>query len=187
MDWYLMVWKKFAEFDGRARRTEYWMFTLFNLLAMLVLAAVGGVGLAISQDYGGVLFIPLGIYVLAQIIPGLAVAVRRFHDTGKSGWMILLFMVLGIIPLVGLIASIVQIVFLCTDSDPGANEYGPNPKFPELADGMIPAYSGASMFGLSPQPQAQPLAIENTQRPCTRCGATTDGTSSICASCGAQI
>ena len=80
MDWYLMVWKKYAEFDGRSRRTEYWMFMLFNFLAILALCAVGGVGIAMSQDNGWVLFIPLGIYGLAGLIPTLAVATRRFHD-----------------------------------------------------------------------------------------------------------
>lgn len=88
MDWYLMVWRKYAEFDGRSRRTEYWMFVLFNLLAMLVLAALGGLGVAFIDNgsgIGGVLFIPLGIYFLAVILPSLAVAVRRLHDTGKSG------------------------------------------------------------------------------------------------------
>ena len=84
MEWYLMVWKKFAVFEGRSRRTEYWIFVLFNLLAILVLAAVGCVGIAISEDYGGVLFVPLGLYMLAAFIPSLAVAVRRFHDTGKA-------------------------------------------------------------------------------------------------------
>jgi len=73
MDWYLMVWRRYAEFYGRSRRMEFWMFELFNILAIFVLAALGGVGLAISEDYGGVLFIPLGIYFLAIIIPGLAV------------------------------------------------------------------------------------------------------------------
>jgi uncharacterized membrane protein YhaH (DUF805 family) len=130
MDWYLMVWQKYAEFDGRSRRSEYWMFALLNFCAVLVLGILGGVGLAASRDYGGILFVPLVVYVLAAIIPSLAVGVRRLHDTGKSGWLLLLFFVLGVIPLVGFIAMVVKLVFMCTDSDPGPNLYGPNPKAP---------------------------------------------------------
>ncbi len=185
MDWYLMVWKKYAEFHGRSRRTEYWMFALFNFLALLALAAIGVVGLAISQDYGGVLFIPLVIYYLAAFIPGLAVAVRRFHDTGKSGWIFLLLIVLSIIPFLGLIAAIVILVFTCTDSDPGTNQYGPNPKYPEQGDGMITAYAGTSMLGLSPQPP-QPTGSD-ARRLCGRCGAVVEDATSLCASCGAQV
>lgn len=151
MDWYLMVWKKYAEFDGRARRTEYWMFVLFNALALIVLAAIGGIGIAINEDYGGVLFIPLGLYYLASLIPSIAVAVRRYHDTGKSGWLLLLFIVLGFIPIVGFIGAIIQLVFLCQDSDPGTNEYGPNPKLPVMLDGSFISYTSNSMAGFSTQ------------------------------------
>lgn len=142
MDWYLKVWKQYAQFDGRARRQEFWMFTLFNLMAVLVLAILGGIGLAISEDYGSILFIPLVVYYVAAFVPTLAVTVRRFHDTGKSGWVLLLLIVLGIIPFVGIVASIIQLVFVCTDSDQGTNEYGPSPKYPDLA----PAEAAAGNF-----------------------------------------
>jgi uncharacterized membrane protein YhaH (DUF805 family) len=184
MDWYLMVWRKYAEFDGRARRTEYWMFALINTLALLALGAVGAIGIAMSQDYGGVLFIPLGIYALAAIIPSLSVAVRRFHDTGKSGWILLLLIVLGIIPIVGFITSILQLVFLCIDSDPGPNQYGPNPKFPEQAAGMFAGSAGFAQMGLGAQPQ--PLTGANSFSPCKGCGALLPLGSSFCTRCGTR-
>jgi uncharacterized membrane protein YhaH (DUF805 family) len=184
MDWYLMVWRKYAEFDGRSRRTEYWMFALFNVLAMLALGVVGGVGLAISRAYGPILFVPVGLYVLAVIIPSLSVATRRFHDTGRSGWLLLLLIVLGCIPYLGIIASIVQIVFLCMDGEPGVNKYGPNPKFPEQA-GIFPANAAFAPAGYPAQPQ--PLAGQYGAGLCNRCGATMSSGSSFCGNCGAQV
>jgi len=185
MDWYLMVWRKYAVFEGRARRTEYWMFVLFNLLALIALAAIGGVGIAMSEDYGGILFVPFGLYALAALIPSLAVAVRRFHDTGKSGWLILLFIVLGLIPFVGLITAIVQIVILCTDSDPGPNQYGPNPKFPEQAAAMIAGIPGYSTMGIPTQPQS--LVGGTAYGLCKSCGAQMDVGASFCTRCGAHV
>jgi uncharacterized membrane protein YhaH (DUF805 family) len=99
MNWYLAVLKKYAVFSGRARRKEYWMFILFNLIIAFVLGfvegIVGGKGL-------------LGnLYTLAMIIPGIAVGVRRMHDTDRSGWWLLL--------------PIVNLVFLIQDSQHGNN------------------------------------------------------------------
>jgi uncharacterized membrane protein YhaH (DUF805 family) len=119
MNWYLMVLKKYAQFSGRSRRKEYWMFALFNCLVCLPLYILG---LVFHEDTIGVIFLGLYfIYVLAILVPALAVTVRRLHDTGKSGWMILLCL----IPIVG---GIIVFVFTVLDSDPGPNEYGPNPK-----------------------------------------------------------
>jgi uncharacterized membrane protein YhaH (DUF805 family) len=119
MNWYLMVLKKYAQFDGRSRRKEYWMFALFNCIICLPLYILG---LVFREDTIGLIFLGLYfIYVLAILIPGLAVTVRRLHDTGKSGWMILLCL----IPIVG---GIIVFVFTVLDSDPGVNKYGPNPK-----------------------------------------------------------
>jgi uncharacterized membrane protein YhaH (DUF805 family) len=186
MDWYLMVWRKYAEFDGRSRRTELWMFTLINILVLIALAVLGGVGLAINQDYGGVLFIPLAVYYLASIIPNLAVSVRRLHDTGKSGWLLLLFIVLGIIPVVGFISGIVQLVFMCTDSDPGVNEYGPSPKYSDLA-GMAAGYGGFTSMGLGAAPAPfVDLSAGNSMGYCRNCGAGLPAGSRFCSGCGAQ-
>ncbi len=180
MEWYFMIWRKYAEFNGRSRRKEYWFGMLFNLLAILVLAGVGVAGLAISEDYGGVLFIPMGLYYLAMIIPFLAVSVRRLHDTGKSGWLMLLFIVLGMIPIVGLISGIVQIVIMCQDGDPGPNEYGPNPKFPEQAVGMFAGNAGVTSLGLGVEPQA----FTGGDNFCRSCGAKFKDASSFCTNCG---
>ncbi len=186
MDWYLMVWRKYAEFDGRSRRKEYWMFALFNLLGILALGALGAIGLSISRDFGGVLFVPLGVYFLAAIIPSLAVTVRRLHDTGKSGWLLLLFMVLGIIPIIGFISGVIQIVILCMESDPGANQYGPNPKYPEGA-GLAAVYAGFSPRGLGEHPQPFAASVsENGFGFCGSCGAKLKDSSQFCSACGAH-
>ena len=119
MHWYLDVLKKYAVFSGRARRKEYWFFTLFNIIASIVLALMDGAMGSLSASGGfGLLS---GIYALAVFIPSLAVLIRRLHDTGRTGWWVLLCF----IPLIGFI---VILVFLVLDSDPDANEYGPNPK-----------------------------------------------------------
>ncbi|EFE76041.1 DUF805 domain-containing protein [Streptomyces filamentosus] len=112
MNWYLAVLKNYAGFSGRARRKEYWMFTLINFVISLVLTIIGS---AI-----GVEFISY-IYSVAVIIPALAVAVRRLHDTGRSGWWLLI----ALVPLVG---AIVLIVFLASEGKPETNEHGVNPK-----------------------------------------------------------
>ncbi|HLJ78170.1 MAG TPA: DUF805 domain-containing protein [Acidobacteriaceae bacterium] len=121
MDWYLMVWQKYAQFSGRSRRREYWMFTLINSVACAVLYGAAMVAL-LNGSNGSMflLFLLLGAYGLAALIPSLAVSVRRLHDTNKTGWWLLLCLV----PFGGLII----IVFQCLDSDPGDNQYGPNPK-----------------------------------------------------------
>ena len=122
MNWYFEVLKKYAVFGGRARRKEYWYFVLFNALIGIVLAIVDGVTGTLVPGAGiGLLG---GLYSLAVFIPGFAVTVRRLHDTGKSGWWLLIFLV----PLVGVI---VFLVFMVKDSQPGENRYGPNPKVAE--------------------------------------------------------
>ncbi|MDF2946379.1 MAG: Inner rane protein [Bacillales bacterium] len=112
MNWYTAVLKKYATFSGRARRKEYWMFTLINMIIITVLQII---------DFTMGTMLISGIYSLLVFLPSLAVTVRRLHDTGKSGWWLLI----NIIPVIGFI---VMIVFLVKDSDPGSNKYGPNPK-----------------------------------------------------------
>ncbi|MFK7756524.1 MAG: DUF805 domain-containing protein [Flavobacteriales bacterium] len=125
MEWFLKVVRdNYANFEGRARRKEYWMFFLFNVIFAFAAAILDNV-LGLSFEGIGYGFIYLA-YALALFIPGLAVAVRRLHDTGKSGWWLLL----AFIPLAG----IVILVFMCLDSQPGQNEYGPNPK--NVGDGF---------------------------------------------------
>ena len=113
MNYWLGCFKKYAEFSGRARRKEYWMFILFN---MLVAFGVNIVDAVLGME--GVL---AAGYSLAALIPAWAVFTRRMHDIGKSGW----WWLIGLVPIVG---AIVQLVFMCKDSQPGDNAYGPNPK-----------------------------------------------------------
>ena len=108
MNWYITVLKKYAVFEGRARRKEYWMFALINLIISVALA-----------------FLSFGIletaYGLLVFIPSLAVSVRRLHDIDRSGWWVLV----SLIPFIGIL---VLIYFCVQDSTPGTNQYGPNPK-----------------------------------------------------------
>lgn len=117
MNWYLTVLKKYAVFEGRANRPEYWYFFLFNLLISFGLGFVDGIAGMVMDTGIGILG---GLYSLFVLIPSLAVAVRRLHDTGRSGWWLLI----ALIPIVG---TIILIVFLVQEGDPQANEYGPNP------------------------------------------------------------
>ncbi|MBM6619150.1 DUF805 domain-containing protein [Bacillus suaedaesalsae] len=114
MEWYLKVLKNYVGFQGRARRKEYWMFTLFNVIVSIVLAIV--------EAITGLESMLTGLYSLAVLLPSLAVSVRRLHDTGRSGWWLLI----SLIPIIG---AIVLLVFTVSDSQEGENQYGPNPKY----------------------------------------------------------
>ncbi len=113
MNYYFDVLKKYTVFGGRAARKEYWMFVLLNFIVSLIIGIIGGI-----LHFGNILSI---LYALAVLLPGLAVLFRRLHDTGRSAWWVLICFV----PFVG---AIVLIVFACLDSQPGDNQYGPNPK-----------------------------------------------------------
>jgi len=119
MNWYLTVLKKYAVFTGRARRKEYWMFVLFNIIFYVVAIILDNILGTAIEDLGYGLFYIL--YTLGVIIPSIAVAVRRLHDIGKSGWWIFI----SLIPIIGVFWFI---VLVATDSQAGENEYGPYPK-----------------------------------------------------------
>ena len=123
MDWYIKVVRdNYANFEGRARRKEYWMFVLINTIISFVLGFVDGI---ISGPEGWVLGV---VYTLAVMIPSIAVSVRRFHDINKSGWWVLglsLFVVVG---------WIWGFVLACQDSDIGDNSYGSSDKYPDGND-----------------------------------------------------
>lgn len=119
MNWYLEALRKYATFEGRARRKEYWFFILFNVLAVVVLGIIDVVLGTSSKEAG--LGLLSGIYLLAVLLPALAVTVRRLHDTDRSGWWILI----EFIPLIG---GLVLLIFTLLDSTPGSNRFGPSPK-----------------------------------------------------------
>lgn len=119
MDWFLVVLKKYATFSGRAQRAEYWYFYLFYTLIYIGLAILDWMMGVYSLEFGiGWLS---GLFCLALLVPSFAVLFRRLHDTGRSGWWLLI----GLIPLIG---PIVLIVFLAQDSAAEENTYGLNPK-----------------------------------------------------------
>jgi len=117
MSWYLHVLTNFLDFSGRARRKEYWYFTLVNIIVVLLLmfaASMGGAGIHTTSML-------VNLYFLVILIPSVAVGIRRLHDTGRSGWWLLI----SLIPLIG---ALVLLFFNVQDSQPGENLYGPNPK-----------------------------------------------------------
>ncbi|TRW22879.1 DUF805 domain-containing protein [Flavobacterium zepuense] len=115
MEWYLKVVRdNYANFEGRARRSEYWYFTLCNFIVIAILAALVYVSSIFTFVYG--------LYALAVLVPSIGVAVRRLHDVNKSGW----FYLLAFVPLV----NIYILVLFLTEGTTGPNEFGPDPKNP---------------------------------------------------------
>lgn len=112
-EYYVKVLKDYAKFDGRARRAEYWYFFLFNMIFSIVFGLIDGA-------LGLLTFGIADAYSLAVLVPAIAVAVRRMHDVGKSGWFIL-------IPIYNLILAV-------TEGQANTNEYGPDPKNPDSSD-----------------------------------------------------
>ena len=112
-NWKLVVLQRYAKFDGRAGRGEYWWFALANIVvyvALSILAQISGIFSLLSL-----------IYALAVFVPSIAVAIRRLHDTDKSGWLLLI----GLIPFVG---AIILLVFVIQEGASGPNQYGPSPE-----------------------------------------------------------
>ena len=140
MKYFLYCLQHYADFNGRARRSEFWFFRLFYFLSVFLPIFIGFIlvymGGGDFQDYStsespsvltilGALIAFVGVIAsIGLCVPDLAVTTRRLHDTGKSGWLMLLTM----IPYVNIITGIVLFVFYCMDSTPGENQYGPNPK-----------------------------------------------------------
>jgi uncharacterized membrane protein YhaH (DUF805 family) len=126
MEWMLMPLKRYAEFSGRSRRKEYWMFFLGVIIAEIVLSIVERV-LGLSGMVAGVYGPLIVLLMLGLIVPGIAVVVRRLHDQDKSGW----FALLGLIPFVG---GLILLVLMCLEGTKGPNRYGPDPKDPASAE-----------------------------------------------------
>jgi len=128
MEWMLMPLRRYADFSGRSRRKEYWMFALGVFIVYVALMILGFMvlgGLDSAADGGGMLassaIIPLALFALAIIVPSIAVQVRRFHDQDKSGW----FVALNLIPYIG---GLIVLVFMFLEGTRGPNRFGPDPK-----------------------------------------------------------
>ena len=155
MYWFLKCLRQYADFHGRARRKEYWYFTLFYLLFTIALSFILYVAtwsITYSADLAlWVACMGILIWSLACVIPSLAVAVRRLHDTGRRGWTMLYVIVPSVISsvtspfayvstlalwlnilasIITLIASVVIFIFYCQDGEEGENQWGPDPKEP---------------------------------------------------------
>ncbi|MBR2357145.1 MAG: DUF805 domain-containing protein [Lentisphaeria bacterium] len=109
MNYYIDAFRNYVNFQGRANRTQFWMFILFNLIAGVILF---GIAFAVPA-----LAFLITVYNLAVFLPSLAICVRRLHDTDRSGWWILL----GLIPLVG---GIIMLILYLLPGTPGANRFG---------------------------------------------------------------
>ena len=130
MYWYVKALKQYVDFSGRARRREYWMFVLVNVVIVIVLSVIDtllGTGGFRATAGGGSFYaanslgLLSGLYTLAVLLPSIAVTVRRLHDTDRSGWWILL----GFIPIIG---GIILLVFYVLEGTRGPNRFGPDPK-----------------------------------------------------------
>lgn len=149
MEWMILPLKRYAQFSGRSRRKEFWMFMLFTTLVAVVLAGPTFFSImstsvtdpyAVDADpFAGVGTLGMaglglyGIFALAIVIPSIAVTVRRLHDRDMSGWWYLGFIVGGMIPLIGFIISIAFIVIMALPGTDGPNRFGPDPKDPHNA------------------------------------------------------
>ena len=131
MEWMLMPLRRYADFSGRSRRKEYWMFVLLIFIVAVALGLMTGSFTTVSDPADSVEMatwssssILLGLFYLAILIPALAVQVRRFHDQDKTGWLVLL----NFIPFIG---GLIVLVFMCLEGTRGENRFGPDPKSDE--------------------------------------------------------
>ncbi len=125
MQWMIMPLKRYADFQGRSTRMEFWMFFLFVMIVMIVLQTLAGIMLASTMSVDpqtgvvtgggfGIFAIIIWVFYLAILVPSIAVGVRRMHDQDKSGWFILI--------------PIANLVFYCLPGTPGPNRFGPDPQ-----------------------------------------------------------
>lgn len=175
MSWWLMGLRRYADFSGRSSRKEYWMFVLFNMIFGIVAIVLDNIiGTAIYGVGYGAVYI---IYLLAVMIPGLAVSVRRLHDVGKNGWFILV----SLIPIIG---SIWLLILMCTDSSTGDNGYGPNPLAALAALENAKYGNTSSDSWTSDQTSYTPNQAKKVQKYCENCGSSMEKGVLFCTSCG---
>lgn len=147
MKWMVLPLRRYAEFSGRSRRLEYWMFTLFNLIVLSVIMVVfmaGGMSMAEMEkpELAALAMAPalwfglllLVVWVLVMLVPGIAVTVRRLHDRDMSGWWYAGYFVVQFVPFVNMIATIAFFVLMVLPGTSGPNRYGPDPKDPNSVE-----------------------------------------------------
>jgi len=156
MNWMILPFKRYADFNGRSRRMEFWMFQLLNIILATVLAGpffVSAIGASIAAGGGPageeamakallsggmglsmIGFLLYMLYVLVALIPSIAVTVRRLHDRNMSGWWYAGLVVASILPFVGFVASIAMFVITVLPGTDGENRFGPDPKNPYNED-----------------------------------------------------
>jgi len=129
-----MFFRRYVDFQGRSSRAEYWWVILFQIIAsiILIIPALGVIGTMAetgAEPGAGTLlsFLPIGIFVLAILIPSIALFVRRLHDINQTGWIYLGLVIFSLIPVVGMLSSIAQIVIACIPGTDGPNKYGEDP------------------------------------------------------------
>lgn len=150
LEWMLMPYRRYFDFSGRSRRKEFWSFVLFTVIVNIALVAImfgggfnlagymaasqgGGDPTAMGASFGTLFWVGFGlsmIFALFTFIPNIAVSVRRLHDRNMSGWFLLLFFVLYLIPFVNFLVAIGFIVLMALEGNRGPNRFGPDPKDP---------------------------------------------------------
>ena len=156
-----MGFKNYATFNGRSRRSEFWFFHLLHFCVSFSISLIYSLIAVITKDDGSLFTIFNGLislYNLAVLIPNIALAVRRFHDIGKSGYYVLL----GLIPIVG---TIIVMYYSCIDSEVNSNEYGPSPKYNNPQDEPLNQNNGGSGEPVSPYPQPNQMSPQVTSNP----------------------
>ncbi len=134
MEWALLPYKRYAEFHGRSRRLEYWFYGLMYLVVVMIIAiplaifGSGQEGFDATNPVEVICVILLAIWFFGNLIPGLALTVRRWHDLGQSGWFVLLFGVLGVIPIINILTVLANLIWFFIPGTQGENQYGPDPK-----------------------------------------------------------
>ena len=177
MKWFnKVVFHNYANFKGRARRKEYWMFYLFYML-FISLATIADMVVFNANVEDPEAFFPLqSIFILAMLTPIISVGARRLHDVGKSGWLQLIIL----IPLIG---AIVLLVFVCKDSDPLENKYGTSPKLITSSTDVENLKSSVDGVAESHQDSTP----DQTKVFCTQCGEPNTKDNSFCVKCGKAL
>ena len=177
MEWFnKVVFHNYANFKGRARRKEYWMFYLFFTLFILLATIADIVVFDLNLEDPEAFALFQSIFILATLMPGISVTARRLHDLGKSGWLQLIIL----IPLIG---AIVLLVFMCKDGDPLENKYGTSPKL--ITPSTDVKNLKSSVDGVAELHQDS--TPDQTNIFCGKCGKSNSRDNKFCTQCGQTL